>query len=136
MTDTYTRIDIDAIRNLVYRFYDRIRVDDMLGPIFNGVIGDNWDTHLETMVQFWSSTMLRTGAYEGRPLPKHVGLKDVTPQHFDHWLELFYQTTAETFAPDLAEAFNERAKKIAYSFQLAMFYRPENSRIINARNNP
>ena len=40
---------VDEIRDFVYRFYDRVRDDEQLGPIFNSHI-QNWDTHLAKMV--------------------------------------------------------------------------------------
>ena len=33
----------DYISTLVETFYSRVRTDPELGPIFDGVIGDNWD---------------------------------------------------------------------------------------------
>src|SRR3546814_8922351 len=54
------------VHDLVFAFYDRIRADATLGPIFDGVIGDRWDEHLAKMCDFWSSVMLASGRYEGR----------------------------------------------------------------------
>src|SRR3546814_11016063 len=53
----------EEIKTLVYGFYDRVRADAMLGPIFNGHIHD-WDTHLGIMVRFWSSLLLGTRSEE------------------------------------------------------------------------
>jgi truncated hemoglobin YjbI len=47
---------------LVQRFYDRVRVDEVLGPIFATRIKD-WEPHLERMWAFWSSVALMTGRY-------------------------------------------------------------------------
>src|SRR3546814_3880177 len=52
------------VHDLVFAFYDRIRADATLGPIFDGVIGDRWDEHLAKMCDFWSSVMLASGRYE------------------------------------------------------------------------
>ena len=65
-------LDEAMIRDVVHGFYDAIRKDDLLGPIFNAVIpSEGWGHHLEKMCDFWSSTLLRTGRYHGRPLPSH-----------------------------------------------------------------
>src|SRR3546814_5468730 len=83
------------VHDLVFAFYDRIRADATLGPIFDGVIGDRWDEHLAKMCDFWSSVMLASGRYEGRPLAAHLRLKGVGPEHFEIWLRLFRQTAGE-----------------------------------------
>ena len=36
----------EMIADLVDAFYARIRKDPVLGPIFDGAIGDGWDAHL------------------------------------------------------------------------------------------
>ena len=44
----------EEIRTLVHDFYDDVRQDALLGPIFNSRIHD-WDAHLAKLVDFWSS---------------------------------------------------------------------------------
>lgn len=112
------------IETLVRTFYGRIREDEMLGPVFARVIGEEWEPHLLKMMDFWSSVMLTTGRYHGRPMPAHMRLKDVTPAHFDRWLALFGQTVDEVCTAEAAPAFKERAHRIAGSLQLGMFFNP------------
>jgi hypothetical protein len=50
------------IRDLVYAFYDRVRADPLLGPVFDAKLDGRWDTHLPKMVSFWSSLVLGTRA--------------------------------------------------------------------------
>jgi hemoglobin len=114
-----------AIRALVHAFYAKIRQDSVLGPIFERVIGEDWDSHLLKMCDFWSSIMLMTGRYKGNPLMAHMRLKMVRPEHFERWLDLFRQTAVEVCPPTVAALFVGRAENIARSFQLGMFYRPE-----------
>ncbi len=128
----YQTVDTSTITELVHHFYDKVRADDSLGPIFDRVIGDAWDSHLETMVLFWSSVMLTSGVYKGTPMAKHLALKDVTAAHFDRWLELFRSSVYELFTPEIAEEFIVRAERIAESFKLGMFYRPQELKIVNA----
>lgn len=115
----------DLIERLVRRFYDRIRGDAELGPIFDSVIQGDWEPHLSKMMDFWSSVTLKTGRYSGRPLPKHIALKQVRPEHFDRWLALFRSTAAEVCEAAEAEIFIERAELIAESFKLGMFGLPD-----------
>lgn len=116
-----TGIDEDMIRRLVHAFYARIRSDEVLGPIFAARIAD-WDPHLERMCAFWSSVMLMTGRYHGRPMPAHAPLP-ISGAHFDRWLALFAETAARECPPAAADRFVERARAIAESLELgiAMF---------------
>jgi len=128
----YETVDRVAIERLVHTFYERVRADTFIGPIFNDVIGDRWGRHLATMVNFWSSVMLTSGVYKGTPMAKHVALTQVEPAHFDRWLELFEATTSELFVPAIADDFMVRARRIAESFQLGMFYKPDQIKVVNA----
>ncbi|UJQ94684.1 group III truncated hemoglobin [Mariluticola halotolerans] len=112
------------IAQLVREFYARVREDARLGPIFAQALGDDWEPHLLTMIDFWSSLMLRTGRYSGRPMQKHLALKTVRPDDFKIWLKLFNETAVSIGGPDFAKAFMERAERVAASFHAAMFYDP------------
>ncbi len=109
----------ELIEKLVYTFYDQIRQDALLGPIFAAEIKD-WDHHLPKMVAFWSSITLKTRSYNGRPVPAHVKLEGLTAAHFDHWLELFEKTAHDIFTPEPANTFTSRAHQIANSLKMAI----------------
>lgn len=113
-----TGLDEDMLRELVHRFYGKIREDEMLGPIFAARITD-WDPHLARMVEFWSSVALMTGRYHGAPVPAHAGLP-VTRAHFDHWLALFEETAREICTPEGADHVMIRARRIAASLHMAV----------------
>ncbi|MAP96464.1 MAG: globin [Ponticaulis sp.] len=119
-------VDEGFISELIEEFYTRVRQDALIGPIFENAIGDHWAPHLATMKDFWSSMVLATNRYDGRPLPKHMALPGLTPQHFEAWLALFYQTLKDIAPTQEAEDwFIDRAIRIAKSFQLSLFYRPD-----------
>jgi len=103
---------------LVQTFYGRAREDDLLGPIFNAAVAD-WDHHLSQLTDFWSSMMLKTGRYNGRPMRPHLMLS-LTGAHFDRWLLLFEPTVREIFDTDVADAINLRARRIADSFEMGV----------------
>ena len=111
-----TGLDEAILRNLVHRFYDKVRADEVLGPIFAERITD-WGPHLERMVAFWSSVALMTGRYHGAPMPKHLPLP-VEREHFDRWLDLFRQTAQEVCPPAGAAWVIERAERIASSIHM------------------
>lgn len=117
-------IDEDMIRTLVHAFYEKIRADAVLGPIFGAVIGVDWTPHLARMCDFWSSVMLMSGRYKGNPLAAHMALEGVRPEHFERWLTLFCETARSLCPENIAALFCSRAENIARSLQLGMFYRP------------
>lgn len=109
------------IERLVREFYVKIRADDRLGPIFEQKLHGRWEPHLLRMIDFWSSLILSSGHYSGRPLQKHLVLKMVQPNDFDIWLRLFRETALEIGGEDFAAIFMARANRIAVSFKMAMF---------------
>lgn len=113
-----TGIDEAMIARLVDGFYDRVRADPLIGPVFNDRISD-WGPHLEQMRLFWSSVALMSGAYHGRPMPKHLPLP-VDARHFDRWLELFEAAAHDLCPPAAADHFIERARRIAESLELGV----------------
>ncbi len=108
-------IDATFISELVDRFYARVRAHPQLGPIFEGVVRDDWAPHLDTMKRFWSSMALGSGTYSGRPMPKHIALRDqLEPAHFNEWLHLFNETLNELTDNDrTVEFFMMRAHRVA-----------------------
>lgn len=88
------------IERLVNAFYEKVRSDEMLGFIFDGIASVDWDVHLPKMYAFWEKVLFGTGIYIGNPLASHARLMPLTemgkPQ-FDRWLELFQQTVDELF---------------------------------------
>lgn len=116
-------VDRASIGRLVREFYARLRKNERLGPIFAREITGDWEPHLEKMTDFWCSVILKTGDYQGRPVPAHVKLADVTEADFDIWLGMFRRTATELFALETAAVFVDRAERIAASLKLAMFFR-------------
>ncbi|MDF1855892.1 group III truncated hemoglobin [Pseudooceanicola sp.] len=113
-----TGLDEAVLRKLVHGFYDKVRRDPMLGPIFAARIVD-WGPHLERMVAFWSSVALMTGRYHGRPVPAHTPLP-IGPMHFERWLTLFRETAGEICTEAGAAHVIKRAERIARSLLIAV----------------
>lgn len=122
-----TEIKADDIARLVPAFYERVRQDPVLGPIFTGAI-DDWPHHLDKLQDFWSSVMLTTGRYKGQPMVAHVQhAKQMTADNFARWLELWREVSGELLSPAVAKAFQQKADRIAESLQLGVqFYRESN----------
>lgn len=104
----------EEVSQLVYTFYDAVREDPVLGPIFEEHVKD-WDLHLPKMVDFWSSALRGTARFRGAPMPKHAALPGLSKELFQHWLALFRQTTRQLPNRELAERASDLAGRIAQS---------------------
>lgn len=112
----------DEVSVLVHTFYEEIRQDPKLGPIFQRHVAD-WDAHLPKMVDFWSSALRGTARFRGSPMPKHVALPGLSKELFQRWLTLFRQTAARLENAAMAERASELAGRIAeslwYGYQMS-----------------
>jgi len=118
---------LEDIKLLVDSFYAKIRIDMLLGGIFNGVIKDRWPQHLEKMYTFWQTVLLEEYTYKGTPFPPHAQLP-VEQHHFDRWLELFNATVDENFAGEKAERAKWQGQRMAEMFlSKIIYYRDRNS---------
>ena len=112
-------IDEAMIRRQVHTFYRRVRLDPVLGPIFNDAISD-WDEHLGKLCDFWSSVLLMTGRFKGSPMAAHARRPDISNAHFPLWLDLFERTAREVCPPAAADLFIEKARMIGRSLALGL----------------
>lgn len=112
----------EEVQQLVHRFYAKVRVDPVLGPIFDRHIA-NWDEHLPRMVDFWSSALRGTARFRGAPMPKHAALPALSADLFRRWLQLFAQTCAELPNAAMGERASDLAARVAdslwYGYQMA-----------------
>jgi len=106
---------------LVERFYERVRADALLGPIFDRAIGADWDRHLAKLKDFWTSITMMSGRYKGNPFAAHQRIGAIGGVHFERWLSL-WRETAHAVCPsrDVAEIFIERADRIAASLKAGL----------------
>jgi hemoglobin len=112
----------EEIFQLVHAFYTDVRKDELLGPVFRDHV-KNWDKHLATMVDFWSSALRGTAGVRGRPMPKHAALPGLSAELFRRWLAVFRSTTEAMPNAAMRERANELALRIAqslwYGYQLS-----------------
>jgi hemoglobin len=120
-TMPHLKLNKESIATLVHTFYDEVRADPVLAPVFNAAIGEHWAPHLERMVGFWITTMLKTQPFQGNVFAKHMALNGITPEHFERWLAIFEATAARLFAPEVADEFTLVARRIAASLQFGFF---------------
>lgn len=129
ITEIKSREEIEV---LVHRFYDKIRDDALLGPIFNSHIPDeDWPTHLEKLTDFWETNLMGVRKFKGSPSQKHIAvdknLNYKTNQvHFGKWFQLWFETIDELYVGDLADKAKRAARKMATGQFLVMWRnRPE-----------
>lgn len=117
----FQNLDRDGVTALVYTFYNKVRNDPELGPVFLGKLGEDWEPHLQRMVRFWSTVALGTREFDGNVFGTHMAISGVEPEHFKRWLAMFEETARELFAPEQAEEFLTPARRIAGSLQYGYF---------------
>ena len=114
---------------LVNTFYDKIKKDEMLGPIFNGMIKD-WDKHMVLLTDFWSSQLFIERTYHRNPIEIHRKVDayanhSINEQHFGKWLNYWIQTLDEHFEGDNVFILKNRARKMASFIHVDIFtHRP------------
>ena len=114
--------DVDAVGEMVRRFYAAVAEDDLLGPLFNDVAQVDWSEHIPKLTAFWARALLDHPGYAGNPFRAHARIhaqRDFTPAHFARWLSLFHATVqlgwagpnasrARTLADDVARVHGEQ----------------------------
>ena len=112
-------LDEEMVGVVVAAFYAKARRDEVIGPVFNRVVAaEAWPEHIQTITDFWSSMLLGTRRYMGRPMPKHLVIPELQDEHFQRWLNLFRETAEELCPPHIAALFVDRAERIGYNFRV------------------
>ncbi len=120
------------ITRLTTAFYAKVKVDDVIGPIFTDRIkAENWDAHVSKISDFWSSIFLKTNRFKGNPMSKHIQLIEIEPQHFKRWLMLFEQTAHETLESLEANEIVKMANRIGQSLQMGLAFNYRKQGIID-----
>lgn len=108
--DIQNRTDIETFVNA---FYDKVRCDGVLAPVFDSKIPpEAWPAHLQRMYAFWNAILFAETGFQGNPMQKHLSLP-VGEEHFSRWLALFTQTIDENFEGAKADEAKNRAASIA-----------------------
>lgn len=117
MKDIQSKEDIKVF---VDNFYDKVKIDPILGPIFISHFGlDRWEGHLNKMYGFWNTVLFGIPDYRGNPFIKHNAMP-LERRHFTRWLELFKEVMYSNFAGPKSEQAIHRAESISQIFQIKM----------------
>ena len=115
--DITDRRDVACLVNL---FYDRVRDDALLGPIFDDIAHVDWAAHLPRMYDFWESVLFGRPTFKGTPLITHRALARQTPltgTEFERWVALFHTTVDDLFKGAIADQAKQSAARIAATME-------------------
>lgn len=121
----------ESIHFLVTAFYTKVRSEETLGPIFNGIVKD-WPEHLEHITSFWESSLLRASTYKGNPIEKHAAVDKsvgnrITMEHFGIWLQLWFETIDTYFHGEIAQLAKARARNMSTIMFIKIFEARKNT---------
>lgn len=121
------------INILVNSFYSKVRVDELLGPIFNAHISDDkWPEHLDKLIDFWETNLFGVAKFKGNPTQKHINVDknlnySIEQKHFGRWLQIWFETIDELYEGEYADKAKNSARKMSTGQYLAIWQqRPEN----------
>ena len=121
------------INILVNSFYSKVRVDELLGPIFNAHISDDkWPEHLDKLTDFWETNLFGVAKFKGNPTQKHINVDknlnySIEQKHFGRWLQIWFETIDELYEGEYADKAKNSARKMSTGQYLAIWQqRPEN----------
>lgn len=115
--------DESAVATLVDHFYEKVRREPQLGPVFNAAVHD-WDEHKRLLTSFWASVALRANSYRGNPMAAHRP-HPIRAEHFDRWLALWRETCAEELDEAHAALMLEYAERIGRSLKYGLGLNPQ-----------
>ena len=121
--NTAATFDETTIASLVDHFYEKVRRDPQIGPVFNAAVHD-WDAHKRLLTSFWASVALRAGSYRGNPMAAHRP-HPIRAEHFDRWLALWHETCDEELDEAHAGQMLEYAQRIGRSLKYGLGLHPE-----------
>ncbi|GHC52407.1 group III truncated hemoglobin [Ulvibacter litoralis] len=110
---------------LVTTFYEKVRKNELLGPVFNSVITD-WEHHFEHLTDFWQSNLFFEKTYKGNPMLKHAEVDKkvggtINEMHFGVWLQLWFETLDQLFEGDVALIAKNRARNMGTFLHIKIF---------------
>ena len=115
----------EDISLLVQSFYAKVRADKEIGFFFNDTI-QNWDEHLEKLMDFWETNLFAVRKYDGNPIAAHNEVDKrfgyrISPEEFGIWLNLWFETLDELFEGENVAILKRRARKMSTFLYMNIF---------------
>ena len=120
LSDIRTEADINTLIN---SFYEKVGLDELLGPLFRADAQVNWPQPIVTMRAFWKRVLLNTGGQDGWPFPSSVVLP-TQGEYFQRWRELFMAAVEANFTGPIAETAKAKAQDVVRRFEYKRPPRP------------
>lgn len=115
------------VRKVILSFYEKVRRDAVLGPVFAEAIGNDWDSHLERIILFWLTATRLGRGYDGRNfMPAHLRNRSIRADQLSRWLELFRDTAAEQCSLEAASVLVDIAERMAETLEIGLARRDIN----------
>lgn len=117
----------EDVNELVVTFYDKIRKDEVLGPIFNFHLDGKWPAHLEKLTDFWETNLFRVPKFKGNPPQAHIKVdkaanNEITQKHFGRWLQMWFETIEEIgFEGEIAQRAKDSARRMSTNLFMAIW---------------
>jgi hemoglobin len=109
-----------TLRPLIEAFYERVRADPELGPVFEEGVHD-WKDHHDRLIDFWQTVAFGVPRYKGNPVAMHMRhASSITPALFEKWLDLWRDTTESQLPMPLAKVLQAKAQRIAQTLGSAI----------------
>lgn len=105
--------DRARLRTLVHAFYGDLRQDAEIGPLFERAIGQDWQPHLDRMVEFWATLVLGSRSFTGDVFGRHMAIPGLEPAMFARWQAAWKKHTEALFEPARAAELQRIAAGIA-----------------------
>ncbi|PCJ01187.1 MAG: globin [Flavobacteriales bacterium] len=112
---------------LVSTFYNEIRNDDLIGPVFNRVIPtEKWPDHLEKLTDFWETNLFGISKFKGNPVQAHREVDkahnySIDQEHFGRWLNIWFSTIDSLYNCDKSQRAKDSARAMATGQYVAMW---------------
>jgi hemoglobin len=108
--------DIETIEDIslfVNKFYDKLLADNSINHHFNSL---EIKSHLQVIIDFWSTILLGTQIYKNNTIQAHKHL-ELKKEDFGIWINHFNTTLDEYFEGDKANEAKSRAKTIGLTMR-------------------
>lgn len=106
-----------GLRDLIGRFYPKVKADELLGPLFPDDLSDVMEKQVMFLTQFFGGPTLYSDEY-GHPMmrARHMHVQ-ITEQHALAWLRCMRESLSETsLVPQLQQFIIERLSGPAFHF--------------------
>ena len=113
--------DRSGLERLIKTIYERVFLDEQIGPFFTEVAHVTPETHFALLADFWETVLFGKNLYHHNVVQKHLELhrkKPLEAHHFARWLWLFTTTVDHLFDGPVAGQAKIRAQSMATVLQV------------------